>query len=62
MIKRGIKARKAQAPAAGTAAVAVLIIVMLVFIMIYLLSLPPSERARLLNMTTPLLFLLKFRK
>ncbi|OYT41926.1 hypothetical protein B6U80_00005, partial [Candidatus Pacearchaeota archaeon ex4484_26] len=34
-----------------TVAVAVLIIAMLVFILIYILSLPPADREKLLNMT-----------
>ncbi len=36
----------------STIPVAVLIIVMLVFIIIYILSLPPAERERLLNITS----------
>lgn len=47
MQKRGLLAKKGQT----TVAVAVLIIAMLVFILIYILSLPPEDRERLLNMT-----------
>ena len=46
MTKRGLL-NKGQT----TIAVAVLIIAMLVFILIYILSLPPADREKLLNMT-----------
>ncbi|MEK6852518.1 MAG: hypothetical protein AABX59_01435 [Nanoarchaeota archaeon] len=45
---RFVKEVKAQG---GTIAVAVLIMVMLVFLIIYLIALPPDQRARLLNTT-----------
>ena len=46
--KRQMIAKKAQ----STIPVAVLIMVMLVFIIIYIISLPPKDRERLLNITT----------
>ena len=49
------KRKKAQTE---TVAVAVLIIVMAVFFVLYIISLPPSERERLLNVTASSVFLL----